>query len=110
LQEYYRILLGGPAAYGQGDQLRPLLSTQLEFAGSLAGHHVDATEGFLHGVSGFIATVQGIDLLREVHDDRASAVLYDATMPAGQCGSPSSSPTAKASSTPSTCMTTARTI
>lgn len=83
LRDYYRILTGGAAAYGHGDELRPLLSQHLEFAGSLAGHHVDATEGFLKGVSGFIATVQRIDFLREVHDDRGSAVLYDATMPGG---------------------------
>ena len=83
LQDYYRILTGGPGAYGQGDDLRPLLSQHLEFAGSLAGHRVDATAGFVAGVSGFIATVQRIDVLREVHDDRGSAVLYDATMPGG---------------------------
>jgi len=83
LQEYYRILLGGSAAYGDGEELRILLSPHLEFAGSLAGHHEDATEGFLQGVRGFISTVQRIDFLREVHDDRGSAVLYDAALPGG---------------------------
>ncbi|MEP6650227.1 MAG: hypothetical protein ABJA74_09995 [Lapillicoccus sp.] len=83
LQEYYRILTSGAAAYGHGDVLRPLLANHLEFTGSLAGHRVDATEGFLQGVSGFISTVQRIDFLQEVHDDHGSAVLYDATMPGG---------------------------
>ena len=83
LRNYYRILTSGAAACGQGDELRPLLSAQLEFSGSLAGHLPDATEGFLRGVSGFIATVQRLDFVREVHDDRGSAVLYDAAMPGG---------------------------
>jgi hypothetical protein len=83
LQDYYRILLSGAQGYGRGDDLRPLLSPHLEFSGSLAGHRADATEGFLQGVSGFVAGVQGIDFLREVHGDRGSAVLYDATMPGG---------------------------
>lgn len=83
LQDYYRILTDGPDAYGDGGKLRPLLSDRLEFTGSLAGHLVDATDGFLVGVSGFIATVERIDVLREVHDEHGSAVLYDATMPGG---------------------------
>jgi hypothetical protein len=83
LQDYYRILTGGAIAYGSGEELRPLLSPQLEFAGALAGHRVDATEGFLGGVAGFISTVQRIDFVREVHGDNGSAVLYDATMPGG---------------------------
>jgi hypothetical protein len=87
LQDYYRILLAGADAYGEGAELRPLLSEHLEFDGSLAGHVTDATEGFLHGVAGFIATVQAIHLIREVHsgDPRtsaSSAVLYSATLPA----------------------------
>ncbi len=83
LQDYYRILTSGPTAYGNGDELRPLLSEHLDFTGSLAGHRPDSTEGFLRGVSGFIATVKNVDVVREVHDDHGSAVLYDATMPAG---------------------------
>jgi hypothetical protein len=83
LQDYYRVLLSGPDDYGRGDDLRPLLSPHLEFTGSLAGHLSDATEGFLKGVSGFVGAVQGIDFLREVHDDHGSAVLYDATLPGG---------------------------
>lgn len=83
LQSYYQILTGGAEAYGQGAELRPLLSEHLEFSGALAGHHPDATDGFLHGVAGFIATVQSIDVLSEVHDDHRSAVLYDAVMPGG---------------------------
>ena len=83
LQSYYQILTGGPGAYGQGEELRPLLSDHLEFSGALAGHRTDATDGFLHGVAGFIATVQSIDILSEVHADHTSAVLYDAVMPGG---------------------------
>jgi hypothetical protein len=83
LQSYYRILTGGAEAYDHGDQLRPLLSEHLEFSGALAGHRLDATDGFLHGVAGFIATVQSIDVLAEVHDDHSSAVLYEAVLPGG---------------------------
>ena len=35
------------------------------------------------GVAGFIATVKGISVVREVHDQHGSAVLYDADMPGG---------------------------
>lgn len=83
LQNYYRILTGGIDAYREGAELRPLLSDRLEFSGTLAGHLTDATEGFLQGVSGFISTVRSIDVLREVHDEQGSAVLYDAAMPGG---------------------------
>lgn len=83
LQDYYRILTSGADAYGHGEQLRPLLSPHLDFAGSLAGHHPDSTDGFLHGVSGFIATVRDIDVVREVHGRDGSAVLYDAALPGG---------------------------
>jgi hypothetical protein len=83
LQEYYRVLTGGADAYGQGEGLRPLLSEHLDFTGSLAGHVPDATEGFLGGVAGFVATVRGVAMVREVHDEGGSAVLYDAQMPGG---------------------------
>lgn len=83
LQEYYRILTGGPQAYGQGEALRPLLGDHLDFTGSLAGHRPDSTDGFLHGVAGFIATVDSLEVVQEVHDDRRSAVLYDAGLPGG---------------------------
>lgn len=83
LQEYYRVLTGGAEAYGQGRALRPLLSDHLDFTGSLAGHRPDSTEGFLHGVAGFIATVDTLEVAAEVHDDRGSAVLYDAGLPGG---------------------------
>jgi hypothetical protein len=83
LQAYYRILTGGAQAYGQGAALRPLLSDHLDFTGSLAGHHPDSTDGFLHGVAGFIATVNGLDVVAEVHDTHGSAVLYDAELPGG---------------------------
>lgn len=83
LRDYYDVLLSGEDAYGQGDRLRPLLSEHLDFTGSLAGHHPDATDGFLHGASGFVSTVQSIDIIRDIHDERGSAVLYDASMPGG---------------------------
>ena len=83
LQDYYRILTSGADAYGQGEELRPLLSPHLDFTGSLAGHHPDSTGGFLQGVSGFVATVRHIDVVQEVHDQDGSAVLYGAAMPGG---------------------------
>jgi hypothetical protein len=83
LQHYYRILTGGLEAYGDGAELRPLLSGHLEFHGTLAGDVPDATDGFLQGVTGFIGTVRRINVLREVHDSNGSAVLYDAAMPGG---------------------------
>lgn len=83
LQEYYRVLTAGAESFGDGQNLRALLSDHLDFTGSLAGHIPDATDGFLHGVAGFISTVRNITVVREVHDDQGSAVLYDAEMPAG---------------------------
>lgn len=83
LQEYYRVLTAGAGEYGEGQGLRVLLSDHLDFTGSLAGHIVDATDGFLHGVVGFISTVRSINVVREVHDEHGSAVLYDAEMPGG---------------------------
>jgi hypothetical protein len=83
LRDYYGILEGGPGAYEGGARLRDLLSPHLDFTGPLAGHRPDSTEGFLHGVSGFVATVQDIEVTRDVHDDTGSAVLYAATMPGG---------------------------
>ncbi|MGW4840940.1 hypothetical protein [Streptomyces globisporus] len=47
LHDYYRILQGGIAAYEEGARMRELLTDQLDFTGSLAGHLTDATEGFL---------------------------------------------------------------
>ncbi|MCC9198224.1 hypothetical protein QNO08_05800 [Arthrobacter sp. zg-Y820] len=83
LQEYYRVLTAGPEAFGDGRDLRGLLSGRLDFTGSLAGHLPDATEHFLQGVTGFIGTVRGIDFISDVHDNAGSAVLYDADMPGG---------------------------
>jgi hypothetical protein len=83
LQEYYGILRSGAEAFGAGESLRPVLSEHLDFTGSLAGHRPDATEAFLRGVAGFVATVQQIDVVREVHDDGGSAVLYEASLPGG---------------------------
>jgi hypothetical protein len=59
VQEYYRILTAGAPAYGQGESLRRLLSDHLDF------------------------TVTGLEVVAEVHDDRGSAVLYDAGLPGG---------------------------
>lgn len=83
LREYYRVLTAGADALGEGQGLRVLLSRHLDFTGSLAGHRPDATDGFLHGVAGFISTVRSIDVVREAHDEQGSAVLYDAEMPGG---------------------------
>ncbi|MFT4230628.1 MAG: nuclear transport factor 2 family protein [Microbacterium sp.] len=83
LRDYYRILESGAAAYGDGAALRDLLTDHLDFTGPLAGHRPDATDGFLRGVAGFIATVQRIEILQDVHDETGSAVLYTATMPGG---------------------------
>lgn len=83
LQEYYRILTAGSDAFGQGEELRGLLTSHLDFTGSLAGHHVDATEGFLRGMVDFISTVRSINVIGEVHDGQASAVFYDAEMLGG---------------------------
>ena len=83
LKSYYRVLTAGIDAFGDGSALRALVSNHLDFTGSLAGHRPDATEGFLRGVRGFIGTVRDIDVVREVHDARGSAVLYDASMPGG---------------------------
>lgn len=83
LQAYYQILTAGAASFGEGQGLRTLLSDHLDFTGSLAGHRPDSTEGFLHGVAGFVSTVRSIAVVREVHDGNASAVLYDAEMPGG---------------------------
>lgn len=83
LQEYYRILTAGVGTFGEGQGLRALLSDHLDFTGSLAGHRADATDGFLHGVAGFISTVRSIKVIRQVHDQHGSAVLYDAEMPGG---------------------------
>lgn len=55
----------------------------MDFTGPLAGHRPDATDGFLRGVAGFIATVERIEIIQDVHDDAGSAVLYTATMPGG---------------------------
>ncbi|QNK53393.1 hypothetical protein H7F30_03475 [Dermacoccus sp. PAMC28757] len=83
LRDYYRILESGTDAYQDGATLRPLLSDHLDFTGPLAGHRPDATDGFLHGVAGFIATVTRIDVVQDVHAPSGSAVLYTATMPGG---------------------------
>lgn len=69
LQEYYRILTSGPEAFGQGHGLRELLSSHLDFTGSLAGHHPDATDGFLHGVAEFFTYRDGVIDSLNLHYD-----------------------------------------
>ena len=83
LKDYYRILESGIDSYQDGADLRPLLGDHLDFTGSLAGHLPDATDGFLGGVAGFIATVKQIEIIHDVHSPNGSAVLYTATMPGG---------------------------
>lgn len=83
LRDYYRILTSGPAGFQGGATLRPLLSDHLDFTGPIAGHRPDSTEGFLHGVSGFVETVGRVEVHQDVHDDAGSAVRYTATMPGG---------------------------
>lgn len=83
LKDYYRILESGSDDYQDGAALRPLLSDHLDFTGPLAGHRPDATDGFLRGVAGFVATVERIDVIHDVHGPTDSAVLYTATMPGG---------------------------
>ncbi|MGO2111810.1 MAG: hypothetical protein ACTH31_09370 [Pseudoclavibacter sp.] len=83
LQEYYRILAAGPEAYGNGAAMRPLFSEHLDFTGSRAGHHAEATDGFIEGAAGFVGTVEQIEIVREVHDETGSAVLYEAKMQSG---------------------------
>lgn len=82
LQEYYTVLTGGIENYGDGARLVELLAGDFDFEGPLAGHHVGAAS-FASGVAGFVATVRAIDVLRETHDRHGSAIIYDATMPAG---------------------------
>ena len=83
LKDYYRILESGSDKYEDGAALRPLLGDHLDFTGPLAGYRPDATEGFLRGVSGFIATVKQIEIIHDMHGATGSAVLYTATMPGG---------------------------
>lgn len=81
LRQYYQALSHGAETFSAS--VRPLLGDHLDFTGSLAGHHQDATDGFIRGATGFVSTVQAINVVREVHHGDASAVLYDATMPGG---------------------------
>ncbi|CAM4528457.1 nuclear transport factor 2 family protein [Nocardia ninae] len=82
LREYYRILTGGIENYGDGADLAPLLADDLHFEGPIAGQ-VTGAAPFLQGVRGFIANVQKIDLIQEVHGFDGTAVLYDAHLPEG---------------------------
>ncbi|OLF14968.1 nuclear transport factor 2 family protein [Actinophytocola xanthii] len=82
LREYYRILTGGIESYGDGWDLAPLLAEDLHFEGPIAGQATGAAP-FLRGVRGFIANVQKIELIQEVHGDDGTAVLYDAHLPNG---------------------------
>ncbi|UJW31037.1 nuclear transport factor 2 family protein [Saccharothrix sp. AJ9571] len=82
LREYYRILTGGIESYGDGRNLAPLLAEDLHFEGPIAGQRTGAAP-FLQGVRGFIANIQKIDLIQEVHDPDGAAVCYDAHLPEG---------------------------
>lgn len=83
LRDYYAVLQGGAAAFGDGRSLRRLLADDLDFTGPLAGHRPGAPDGFVRGVSGFVATAQSLTLVQEVHGRGGSAILYDAAMPGG---------------------------
>lgn len=82
MREYYEILAAGAQAYDEGRRMRPLLATELEFEGPIAGRIIGA-DLFVEGVAGFIATVQSISMLHELRTDDAAATLYDAQMPGG---------------------------
>ncbi|GAB2661461.1 nuclear transport factor 2 family protein [Nocardia goodfellowii] len=82
LREYYRILTGGIENYADGGELAPLLAEDLHFEGPIAGQVIGAA-AFLRGVRGFIANVQKIDMIQEVHGPEGTAVLYDAQLPKG---------------------------
>ncbi len=82
LRSYYDILTGGIEHYGEGASLSPLLVEDLEFEGPIAGRVVGARR-FLHGVRGFVANVDKIEVIQEVHDESGSAVVYDAHLPRG---------------------------
>ncbi|WP_261625017.1 nuclear transport factor 2 family protein [Nesterenkonia marinintestina] len=82
LEAYYEILTSGIEKYGDGSALSPLLMEDFDFEGPIAGHEVGSSL-FLEGVRGFIANVNRIDLVQEVHDTDGSAVIYDAHMPEG---------------------------
>ncbi|WP_329055039.1 nuclear transport factor 2 family protein [Amycolatopsis sp. NBC_01488] len=82
LREYYGILTGGIESYGDGRDLAPLLAEDLHFEGPIAGQRTGAAP-FLQGVRGFIANIQKIDLIQEVHDPDGAAVCYDAHLPKG---------------------------
>ena len=82
VQAYYDILGGGAASFDQGRHLRPLLASDLEFEGPIAGHVVGA-ERFVRGVSGFVETVRRIAMLHQICAEGIAATLYDAEMPGG---------------------------
>jgi hypothetical protein len=82
IRTYYRILTGGIDNYGDGQELVPLLADDLDFEGSIAGHVTGAAH-FRQGVKGFIANVNKIDVIQEVHGADGTAILYDAHMPRG---------------------------
>ena len=82
LHAYYAILQRGVDAFDRAE-LRALLTDQLDFTGPIAGHRPDSTDAFLLGVKGFVSSARGIELIRDVHDDGGSAVLYEAALPAG---------------------------
>ena len=82
LGRYYELLLGGIESYGDGAELRALLSDDFVFDGPIAGR-MEGGVRFTHGVRGFIETVATVAILRAVVTDDAAAVLYDAELPTG---------------------------
>jgi ketosteroid isomerase-like protein len=81
VQAYYDILKTGAAAFDQ-DALRAILAPGLLFEGPIAGRRVGA-EGFIRGVSGFVAVARNLTPVQEVVSADEAAVLYDADLPGG---------------------------
>jgi ketosteroid isomerase-like protein len=81
VQAYYDILKTGAAAFDQA-ALRAILVPDLLFEGPIAGRRVGA-EGFVQGVSGFVAVARNLTPVQEVISADEAAVLYDADLPGG---------------------------
>lgn len=79
---YYEVLGGGAATFDPG-RLQAILAPDLVFEGPIAGRRVGA-EGFIKGVSGFVATATRLELLHQLIDGDAAAGLYDAELPGGK--------------------------
>jgi SnoaL-like protein len=81
LSAYYEILQAGAESYDR-ERLRSILAADLDFDGPIAGR-VQGADRFTYGVTGFIATQQGIRFVQQVVTHDAAAVLYDADLPGG---------------------------